>query len=64
LGIECPSNDEATRDRWREGLSTWSERLRAEDVREPELIARELVEFRREFIGDSSKILNLGNTDL
>jgi hypothetical protein len=61
LGIECPSSDEAERGRWSSELKLFSEQLRAEKTRDPEFIAKKLVEFRRRFIGDDSKVLKLGD---
>jgi hypothetical protein len=49
---------------WHEGLKVFSEQLRAEKVRDPEVIASKLVQFRRAFIGDPSRILNLGDIQI
>jgi hypothetical protein len=64
LGIECPSTDENVKAAWHEGLKVFSEQLRAEKVRDPEVIASKLVQFRRAFIGDPSRILNLGDIQI
>jgi len=64
LGIECPIKDESTTAAWSDGLRLVSEQLRAEHVRDPEIVAQRLVEFRRSFLKDRSKILNLGDVQI
>jgi len=47
--------------RWREGLGAVVKQLRKTDAgRDATAIAAHIVEFRRSFIGDPTRVLNLG----
>jgi hypothetical protein len=64
LGIECPLPGDEARLRWHQGLQQFSEQLKMDKVHDPEEIAARLVAFRRSFLGDKSRVLNLGDVQI
>jgi hypothetical protein len=64
LGIKCPLPDDASKERWHEGIQQFSEQLRIDKVHDYEEIAGRLVIFRRSFLGDQSRVLNLGDIQI
>jgi hypothetical protein len=61
LGTESPGDTAADRASWKESLRVMIGQLRSQDIQNPQDIASKIVEFRRDFIGDPSRVLNLGS---
>jgi hypothetical protein len=59
LGMDCPGHTEEEKSRWNNGLKAVIKSLRMQRIQGSEEVAAKIVEFRRAFIGDSTKILNL-----
>ena len=62
LATESPGDSPAEKAAWKEGLRTMIAQLRGQHTQTtPVDIASRIVEFRRQFIGDPSRILDLGS---
>jgi hypothetical protein len=56
-----PANTPAEMKRWKEGLAVVIRELRASNAaKDVNSIARRISQYRREFLGDDTKIINLG----
>ena len=57
----APAHSPDGQKRWNEGLTTVIKQLRAANVgRNVNAIATAIAEYRKEFVGDPTKVLNLG----
>lgn len=57
---DSPAHDPDEQKRWNEGLNALVEHLRTTDyARDARRVAAKLAEFRRDFIADPSKVLDL-----
>jgi len=61
LGLDCPLPDEDSKTRWDKGLLDITQQMIQDQVDDQEEMARRLISFRRDFLGDKSRILNLGD---
>jgi hypothetical protein len=59
LGMDCPGQTEEEKTRWNNGLKAVIKSLRIQKIQGSEEVAAKIVEFRRAFIGDATKVLNL-----
>lgn len=58
---DIPTHDPGELKRWNDGLSAVVRGLRNTNIgKDADAIAARIAEFRRAFIGDPSKVLNLG----
>ena len=67
LGMKAPTNDPQAQLAWRKGLTELIQNLRSQNIpsdRSSSAIAAKIVEYRRQFLGDPSKVLNLGDVSL
>ena len=56
-----PAHTENEKGRWNEGLGAVVKQLKTTDIgKDAVAIAGRIAQFRREFVGDPSKVLNLG----
>lgn len=59
--MNVPAYDNLAKQRWNEGLGAVIKQLRTTNIgRDAGAIANKIAEFRREFVGDPVKVLNLG----
>jgi hypothetical protein len=57
----APAHSPDDHKRWNEGLGTVIKQLRSANVgRDVNAIAAAIAEYRKEFVGDPTKVLNLG----
>ena len=62
LGTESPGDSPSEKALWKESLRTMISQLRNQHMQTTtQDIASRIIEFRRAFIGDPSRILNLGS---
>lgn len=62
LGTESPGETAAEKASWKESLRTMIGQLRTQHMQNTtQEIASKIIAFRREFIGDPSRVLNLGS---
>jgi hypothetical protein len=59
LGTVCPGQTQEQKNAWTQGLKAVIRELRGQNVRGAEAVAAAIVEFRRAFIGDPTRVLNL-----
>lgn len=59
LGTKNPGQTEDERKKWTEGLKEVVKVLRQRGVNDPELVAKEIANYRRQFLGDETRVLNL-----
>ncbi|KAF1816674.1 hypothetical protein P152DRAFT_388404 [Eremomyces bilateralis CBS 781.70] len=59
LGTKNPGQTEDERKKWTEGLKEVVKVLRQRGVNDPELVAKEIANYRRRFLGDETRVLNL-----
>jgi hypothetical protein len=59
LGADNPGRDSAERARFNDGLRGVITTLRAENVNEPNAVALRLLQYRRAFVNDPSRIVTL-----
>ena len=59
LGTTNPGRTEMERHQWTEGLRAVLKELRLKGVKDPDVVATEIASYRRRFLKDDSKILNL-----
>ena len=59
LGTANPGHTEEDRTRWVHGLRDLLKRMREANTTNPNTVVLEIAKYRREFLGDPSKILNL-----
>lgn len=66
LGLEAPSDDPEQAAAWRDGVRQIVSSLRTQgpENQRSEAIAAKILDFRRKFVGDETKVLNLGDTKL
>jgi hypothetical protein len=67
LGTDCcPAKDAEEEKQWRDGLTALIKKLRAgnsDEAKDANKIAARIAEYRREFMGDPTKILHLNKPD-
>jgi hypothetical protein len=62
LGTDVPCGTAADKASWKESLRTMIGELRTQQTQiTTQEIAAKIIEFRRHFIGDASRVLNLGS---
>jgi len=61
LGTVCPGQTQEQKNAWNQGLKAVIRELRSQNVRGAAAVAAAIVEFRRAFIGDPTRVLNLEN---
>jgi hypothetical protein len=62
LGTESPGDTPAEKAAWKESLRVMIGQLRTQHTQNTtQQIASKIIEFRRHFIGDPSRVLNLGS---
>lgn len=59
LGTANPGKTEEERNRWVQGLRDLLKRMRENNMTNPNTVVQEIAKYRRTFLGDPSKILNL-----
>lgn len=59
LGTANPGKTHDERQRWNEGLRQVLKELRQKNTRDPNSIAGDIVHYRRQFLNDDSRVLNL-----
>ncbi|KAF2398067.1 hypothetical protein EJ06DRAFT_454975, partial [Trichodelitschia bisporula] len=59
LGLPIPGLSDDDRRRWTVELKGLIDQLRTQDVRDTEYVAAKITQFRRDFLGDQSRVLNL-----
>lgn len=59
LGTANPGRTEEERVQWTKGLRAVLNDLRSRKIKDPEVVAAQITDYRREFLNDPSKILNL-----
>ncbi|KAF2673926.1 hypothetical protein BT63DRAFT_410873 [Microthyrium microscopicum] len=59
-GTECPTNDPKDQEKWNIGIRAIVEDFQKSGNQDPNVIASKIADYRRVFVGDSTRILNLG----
>ncbi|KAF2807139.1 uncharacterized protein BDZ99DRAFT_392999, partial [Mytilinidion resinicola] len=59
LGTANPGNTEAEKQQFKEGLKSIIKDLRLHHTNDPEIIATRFSEYRRKFLNDDTRVLNL-----
>jgi len=61
LGTSSPAQSEDQKAAWSDGIKATIAELRSQNIKQPQEIAAKILEFRRKFLGDPSRVLNLGS---
>ncbi|KAK4956973.1 hypothetical protein LTR28_005771 [Elasticomyces elasticus] len=59
MGSSNPGRDSEEKQKWTTGLKEVVKQLRAQNLKDPEIVAQRIVEYRRNFLQDPSRVLNL-----
>jgi hypothetical protein len=59
LGTANPGKTPADRQQWNDGLRRVLQELRKKSIKDPNGIAAEIAKFRRQFLNDDSRVVNL-----
>ncbi|OCK79457.1 hypothetical protein K432DRAFT_299828, partial [Lepidopterella palustris CBS 459.81] len=59
LGTANPGRTEEEKQQWTEGLKLVLRQLRQKDTKDPDVVATEIANFRRQFLKDPTRVLNL-----
>ena len=59
MGTMNPGRTEKARKEWTDGLKLVIKSLREKGAQDPEIVAKEIADYRRRFLGDPSIILNI-----
>lgn len=59
LGTANPGRTDEEKRQWTEGLKLVLKELRQKDTRDPDVVATEIAKYRRQFLKDPSRVLNL-----
>lgn len=59
LGTANPGKTSEERQRWNDGLRNVLKELRSKNVKDPNGIAEEIARYRREFLNDDTRVVNL-----
>jgi hypothetical protein len=59
LGTANPGRTDEEKRQWAEGLRLVLKELRQKDTRDPDVVATEIAKYRRQFLKDPSRVLNL-----
>lgn len=59
LGTTNPGRTDEERSQWAEGLKGILKELRQKNVKDPNVVAIEIANYRRRFLKDPTKVLNI-----
>jgi len=59
MGVDYPSTDPNVIAAWKDGLKVAVSNLRTQGVTDTASVAQRIVDFRREFLQDDTRVLNL-----
>jgi hypothetical protein len=59
LGTANPGKTPDERQRWNDGLRSVLKGLRQRNIKDPDGIAMEIARYRRQFLNDDSRVVNL-----
>lgn len=59
LGTSNPGRTEEEKTRWNDGLREVLKQLRSTNTRDPNTVAAAIAKYRRDFLADPTKVLNL-----
>jgi hypothetical protein len=59
LGTANPGKTQEEKQQWNDGLRSVLKDLRQKNIKDPNGIAREIAEYRRQFLNDDTRVVNL-----
>ncbi|KAL2358881.1 hypothetical protein BJ546DRAFT_833667, partial [Cryomyces antarcticus] len=59
MGTTNPGRTNEEKQQWTEGLKSVIKELRERNTKDPDVVAQKIAEYRRNFLKDPTKILNL-----
>lgn len=59
LGTANPGKSPEEKQKWNDGLRTVLKELRAKSIKDPNGIATEIAKYRRQFLNDDTRVVNL-----